>query len=108
MMGGNLVVMESPAEWACVQHWLNEEFTPESQEFAIGLRADFNDVGIYKWQYFDGSTAIPEYFVWAEYHPRDEPCVSMEVGTEVVTQGAWLDGDCIEKQMYAVCEREKM
>jgi len=106
--GGWLTVFETQEEWACVQHWIRDRYQPASpHKYAISLRADFTAPGIYKWLYPDGSSTFPEFEVWAENHPQDNPCVSMEIGVGADSQGAWKDGDCISELIYAVCEREK-
>ena len=43
--------------------------------------------------------------VWADGHPTDEPCVSMEIGSGVDHQGHWIDGACQESNIYAICEK---
>jgi len=106
--GGNLVIFETQEEWACVQHWVRDRYQPGSpQKFAIALRSDFNSEGIYKWLYADGSEAFPDFTKWAENHPTDKPCVSMEVGQGADSQGAWIDVDCLSELIYAVCERRQ-
>ena len=108
LYGGHLVIFETRSEWSCVEHWVSEAYQPSFQRYAISLRADFNHVGDYRWIYNDGSSAIPEFFIWAEGHPRNDPCVSMEIGKGVDSQGDWLDGACIEDMgLHAICEREK-
>merc|ERR1711992_19252 len=106
--GGNLVIFETQEEWACIQHWVRDRYRPASpKKFAIGLRSDFGSGGIYKWLYGDGSQVFPDFFMWADNHPQDDPCVSMEVGEGADSQGAWIDGDCVSELIYAVCEREQ-
>ena len=101
-----MTVLETREEWACVEHWVEQAYQPSNQRYAISLRSDFNHVGDYRWWYSDGTTTFPDYFMWASGHPRDDPCVSMEIGTGVDAQGAWLDGACIEDgNMFAICEK---
>ena len=102
------MIFETQEEWACVQHWVRDRYQPGSpQKFAIALRSDFNSEGIYKWLYADGSEAFPDFTKWAENHPTDKPCVSMEVGQGADSQGAWIDVDCLSELIYAVCERRQ-
>ena len=99
--GGWLTVFETREEWACVEHYVSQAYSPSSQRYAISLRSDFGSEGIYKWIYADGSEAFPEFEVWAPGHPRNDPCVSMEVDG-----GQWIDGDCYENQgISAICEK---
>ena len=106
---GNLVIFETQEEWACIQHWIIDSYQPASPtKYAISLRADFNEAGIYKWLYPDGTTTFPDFTLWAANHPTDEPCVSMEVGVGADSQGAWKDGACLSELMYAVCERKQI
>ena len=104
---GHLVILEDMAEWACVSHYVDDKFQHSARKYAIGLRSEEHFEGIYRWQYRDGSTEIPDYSVWASSHPQDQPCVSMEIGTGADRNGAWLDGDCMEEHVYAICERRK-
>ena len=102
LAGGWLTVFETQEEWACVEHYVSEVYSPSSQRYAISLRSDYGSDGIYKWQYEDGSTAFPGFEVWAPGHPRNDPCVSMEVDG-----GRWIDGDCHQNQgIFAICEKE--
>ena len=95
-------MFETQEEWACVDHYVSDEYDPPSQRYAISLRSDYGSDGIYKWQYEDGSTAFPSFEVWAPGHPRNEPCVSMEADG-----GLWIDGDCRQNQgIFAICEKE--
>ena len=93
-------------EWACVSQYIKDNYQYSSRKYAIGLRAE-DYPGLYKWQYKNGSSEIPDYTVWASSYPRDQPCVSMLIGTEVVRNGAWIDGDCREEDLFAICERKK-
>merc|ERR1711953_1460014 len=104
---GNLVVLENMEEWACLMHYISDKFPGVNRKYAISLRAEEDFEGVYRWQYRDGRTEIPDYFVWGNGHPRDKACVSMEIGTGADRQGAWLDGDCLGEHIYAVCERRK-
>lgn len=36
-----------------------------------------------------------------------EPSVSMQIGTGADRNGEWLDGDCMEENLFAICERKK-
>ena len=94
-------------EWACVRRYIDDKYQLLARKYAIGLRAEEHYEGIYQWQYRDGSTEFPDYTVWASSHPRDQPCVSMEIGTGAVRNGAWIDGDCLEENIFAICERNK-
>merc|ERR1712156_992251 len=93
--------------WACLMHYISDKFPGVNRKYAISLRAEEDFEGVYRWQYRDGRTEIPDYFVWGNGHPRDKACVSMEIGTGADRQGAWLDGDCLGEHIYAVCERRK-
>ena len=104
---GHLVILEDMAEWACVSHYIDDYYQHSARKYAIGLRSEEGYEGIYWWQYRDGDTEIPDYSVWASSHPRDEPCVSMQIGTGADRNGAWLDGDCTEENLFAICERKK-
>ena len=55
-----------------------------------------------------GCETFPDFTKWADNHPQDDPCVSMEVGEGSDSQGAWIDGDCLSELIYAVCERRQM
>ena len=77
-------------------------------KYAISLRSDFTEEGIYKSWYPRGFTKFPDFFKWADNHPSDNPRVSMEIGVGAESQGAWIDGDCLEETMYGVCERKKI
>ena len=102
------MIFETVDEWACIQHWIRDSYQPASpQKYAISLRADFTEAGIYKWLYPDGTTTFPDFEVWADNHPMDEPCVYMELGVGAELQGAWIDGDCHSELIYAVCERRQ-
>merc|ERR1711988_438773 len=87
-----LATLEDIEEWACVSHYLDDKYHLSARKYAIGLRSAENYEGVYKWQYKGGDTEIPSYNVWADSHPRDMPCVSMEVGTGADRNGAWIDG----------------
>ena len=104
---GHLVILEDMAEWACVSHYVDDKFQHSARKYAIGLRSREGFEGIYRWQYRDGSTEFPDYSVWAASHPQDQPCVSMQIGTGADRNGAWLDGDCMEEHVLAICERRK-
>ena len=94
-------MFETQEEWACVGHYVSQVFHPSAQRYAISLRSDFGSDGIYKWQYEDGTSAFPEFQFWAPGHPKDEPCVSMELDG-----GLWIDGDCYQNQgIFAICEK---
>ena len=99
-----MTIHETREEWACIEHWVENAYKPAYQRFAISLRADFTHSGQYKWTYPDGSTSFPDYEVWATAHPQDGDCVSMVVGTGTDHQGQWLDGECYEDKMWAICE----
>ena len=95
------MILEDQEEWACVSHYIDDYYQHSARRYAIGLKSEENYEGIYWWQYRDGSTEIPDYTVWASSHPRDEPCVSMEVDG-----GQWIDGDCYEDRgIFAICEK---
>ena len=94
-------------EWACVSHYIDDYYQPSYTKYAIGLKSEENYEGIYQWQYRDGQTEIPDYSVWASSHPSNEPCVSMEIGIGADRNGAWIDGDCREEDLFAICERKK-
>ena len=94
-------------EWACVSHYIDDRYQHSARKYAIGLKSEENYEGIYQWQYRDGQTEIPDYSVWASSHPSNEPCVSMEIGIGVDRNGAWIDGDCLEENIFAICERKK-
>merc|ERR1719510_125432 len=104
---GHLVILEDMAEWACVSHYIDDYYQHSARKYAIGLRSEEHYEGIYRWQYRDGDPEIPDSSVWASSHPRNEPCVSMEIGTGADRNGAWLDGDCMEENLFAFCERKK-
>ena len=94
-------MFETQEEWACVEHYVSQAYSPSSQRYAISLRSDYGSQGIYKWLYADGSQAFPEFEVWAPGHPRNDPCVSMEVNG-----GQWIDGDCSgDRGLFAICEK---
>ena len=105
LFGGWLTTLETREEWACIEHWVENAYKPVFQRFAISMRADFTQPGQYLWEYPDGSTAYPEYDVWATDHPRDLDCVSMMIGSGVDHQGLWVDGDCYSDPMWAICEK---
>ena len=107
---GYLVVLEDMAEWACVSHYIDDRYQQSASKYAIGLRSEEGYEGIYRWQYRDGDTQLPDYTVWASGHPdpfSPQPCVSMEIGTGAFRNGAWIDGDCVYEDLLAVCERKK-
>ena len=104
---GQLVILEDMEEWACVSHYIDDRYQLSARKYAIGLKSEEHYEGIYQWQYRDGSTELPDYTVWASNHPRDLPCVSMQIGTGADRNGAWMDGDCVEENLYAICERQK-
>ena len=94
-------MFETREEWACISHYVSQAYSPSSQRYAISLQSNFGNQGIYKWLYADGSETYPEFEVWAPGHPRNEPCVSMEVDG-----GQWIDGSCNENQgIFAICEK---
>ena len=79
-----------------------EAYSPSSQRYAISLRSDFNGAGVYQWWYPDGSTTFPQFYMWAAGHPRDEPCVSMDMPS-----GQWRDGACLQdSNLFAICEKQ--
>jgi len=69
---GNLVVLENMEEWACLMHYISDKFPGVNRKYAISLRAEEDFEGVYRWQYRDGRTEIPDYFVWGNGHPRDK------------------------------------
>ena len=88
--------MESRGEWVCIGHWVAE---PAYQRYAISLRSDFAHVGDYRWLYSNGSTAVPDYFVWADAHPSD-------YGIYPGTWGQWIDGVSVrDNNIFGICER---
>ena len=101
------MILEDMEEWACVSHYIDDRYQLSARKYAIGLKSEEHYEGIYQWQYRDGSTELPDYTVWASNHPRDQPCVSMQIGTGADRNGAWMDGDCVEENLYAICERQK-
>ena len=97
-------MLETRDEWYCIKHWVENEFSPVFQRFAIALRTDLiHDQ--YLWNYPDGSTNYPVYEEWARNRPQNLDCVSMMIGSGVDTQGRWVDGDCYSDQMWAICEK---
>ena len=94
-------------EWACVSHYIDDKYRPSATRYAIGLKSEENYEGIYQWQYRDGSTELPDYTVWASSHHRYQPCVSMEIGDGADRNGAWIEGDCLAENLFAICERRK-
>ena len=100
-----MTIHESREEWACIEHWVENAYKPAYQRFAVSLRADFTHPGQYLWTYPDGSTSFPDYEVWATAHPQDGDCVSMQIGSGVEHQGQWVDGDCYEDRVWAICEK---
>merc|ERR1712038_223618 len=90
LFGGWLTILETKEEWACIEHWVENAYNPAFQRFAISLRADFTH---------------PDYEEWATSHPQDGDCVSMTIGSGVDHQGQWVDGDCINDVMWAICEK---
>ena len=92
-----MTVLETREEWACIEHWVENAYKPDFQRFAIGLRADFTHPGQYL-------PSLP-YEVWAPGHPQDKDCVAMVIGTGVDHQGQWVDVECYNDKMWAICEK---
>ena len=108
LYGGWLTALETREEFSCVEHFVEKAYQPAFQRYAIALRSEFNHVGDYRWFYANGTESFPEFFEWADGHPRDDACVTMEIGSGIDHQGDWLDGECIgDENMFAICEREK-
>ena len=105
LLGGMLTVLETREEWDCVANWVKTAFTPASQKFAISMSSDYFHPDEYLWRYPDGTTAAPDYTEWATSHPQGEICVSMTIGTEVEHNGEWVDGDCSNETVWAICEK---
>ena len=59
LYGGQLVVLETRAEWACIEHWVEKAYQPAYQRYAISLKK--SNIGDYRWFYADGSNAFPDY-----------------------------------------------
>ena len=53
-------------------HYISDKFPGVNRKYAISLRAEEDFEGVYRWQYRDGRTEIPDYFVWGNGHPRDK------------------------------------
>ena len=104
-VGGWLTVLETRDEWYCIKHWVENEFSPVFQRFAIALRTDLIHPGQYLWNYPDGSTTYPVYEEWALSRPQDSPCVSMMIGSGVDHQGQWMDVECYDDRVWAICEK---
>merc|ERR1711879_594063 len=101
LFGGWLTVLETREEMACIAHWVETADTPASQKFAISMSSDYFHPDQYLWRYPDGTTVVPDYEEWATDHPQGGICVSM-------TNGQWVDGDCSEEPVFAICERGEM
>ena len=59
LYGGQLVVLETRAEWACIEHWVEKAYQPAYQRYAISMKK--SNIGDYRWLYADGSNAFPDY-----------------------------------------------
>ena len=53
------MVLETRPEWACIEHWVENAYTPSHQRYAISMKK--SNIGDYRWFYADGSTAFPDY-----------------------------------------------
>ena len=102
-------MLETQQEWACIENWVldSQQTMPMYQRFALSLREYITHPGQYLWQNEDGTESVPEWDLpWATSHPQGESCVSMVIGTEVETEGEFVDGDCFTDVMWAICEQQ--
>ena len=53
------MVLETRAEWACIEHWVENAYRPTFQRYAISMKK--SNIGDYRWFYADGSDASPDY-----------------------------------------------
>ena len=80
-------MLETREEWACIEHWVLDEYNPDYfQKFAYG------------------SKSIPDYGHWANGYPQGGDCISLVIGTGQ-GQAYFADGDCRGDMMWGICEK---
>ena len=64
------MVLETRAEWACIEHWVEKSNQPSYQRYAISMKR--SNIGDYRWYYADGSDASPDYCNAVCFHCKNK------------------------------------